>query len=138
MLNFSDARSYGMVSHTFRLTYSPANDVFSVVFDMFENKQKIIYLLSTIVFYSVCQILQRNNEYFQYNRCSRMLATSIFAFSNLNHLTHDRRTNTLSFSATPSFGACLHFCKGRRGRVKLCLLTMIMFCERRCLSRLLD
>ena len=69
MLNFSDARSYGMVSHTFRLTYSPANDVFSVVFDMFENKQKIkyiyIYLLSTIVFYSVCQILQRNNEYFQ-------------------------------------------------------------------------
>ena len=69
MLNFSDARSYGMVSHTFRLTYSPANDVFSVVFDVFENKQKIkyiyIYLLSTIVFYSVCQILQRNNEYFQ-------------------------------------------------------------------------
>ena len=38
MLNFSDARSYGMVSHTFRLTYSPANDVFFVVFDMFENK----------------------------------------------------------------------------------------------------
>ena len=48
MLNFSDARSYGMVSHTFRLTYSPANEVFFVVFD--------IYLLSTTVFYSVCQI----------------------------------------------------------------------------------
>ena len=44
MLNFSDARSYGMVSHTFRLTYPPANDVFSVVFDMFENKQKIKYI----------------------------------------------------------------------------------------------
>ena len=39
MLNsVGDARSYGMVSRTFRLTYSPANDVFSVVFDMFENK----------------------------------------------------------------------------------------------------
>ena len=40
MLNFSDARSYGMVSHTFRLTYSPANEVFFVVFDMFEKKLK--------------------------------------------------------------------------------------------------
>ena len=30
------------------------------------KKNKIyIYLLSTIVFYSVCQLLQRNNEYFQ-------------------------------------------------------------------------
>ena len=38
MLNFSDARSYGMVSHTFRLTYSPANEVFFVVFDMLEKK----------------------------------------------------------------------------------------------------
>ena len=50
MLNFSDARSYGMVFHTFRLTYSPANDVFSVVFDMFENKQKIIYIYIYIYF----------------------------------------------------------------------------------------
>lgn len=56
MLNFSDARSYGMVSHTFRLTYSPANEVFFVVFDMFEKNKNNIYLLSTTVFYSVCQI----------------------------------------------------------------------------------
>ena len=70
MLNFSDASSYGMVSQTFRLIYLPANDVFSVVLTCLKinnnnNKKKNICLPSTIVSYSVCQILQQNNAYFQ-------------------------------------------------------------------------
>ena len=58
MLNFSDARSYGMVSHTvlFDLpTHLPMT--FSLLFlTCLRINKNNIYLLSTTVFYSVCQI----------------------------------------------------------------------------------
>ena len=57
MLNFSDARSYGMVSHIYSHLPTHLPMKFSLLFLTCSKKNKNnIYLLSTTVFYSVCQI----------------------------------------------------------------------------------
>ena len=57
MLNFSDARWYGMVSHIYSHLPTHLPMKFSLLFLTCSKKNKNnIYLLSTTVFYSVCQI----------------------------------------------------------------------------------
>ena len=57
MLNFSDAPSYGMVSHIYSHLPTHLPMKFSLLFLTCSKKNKNnIYLLSTTVFYSVCQI----------------------------------------------------------------------------------
>ena len=134
MLNFSDTRSYGMVSSlssTYRPTHLPMT--FSLLFlTCLKINKNNIYLLSLIVFYSVCQISSTTEQrIFSIASLFQDACHIYFCIFQLQSFDSCRRTNTPSFSAIPSFGACLPFCKGSRGRVKLFLLTMIIVCERR-------
>lgn len=106
---------------------------FSLLFLTCSKKNKNnIYLLSTTVFYSVCQISSTTEQrIFSIASLFYDACHIYFCIFQLQSFDSCRRTNTLSFSAIPSFGACLPFCKGSRGRVKLFLLTMIIVCERR-------